>query len=145
MENFTPVSAVSGGLLIGLSAAFLLLVGGRISGISGIIEGLLQPFSRDLAVRLLYILGLLLAPLVVLGIAPAYVPTPTFDTSLFLLPVSGVLVGFGARLANGCTSGHGICGLPRLSRRSIAATVTFFATAAITVMAARAFAPVVPL
>jgi len=139
MENFTPGSAVLGGLLIGISAGYLLLAGGRISGISGMLEGLFPPFGSEAGLRAMYILGLLIAPLAVSLAAPDYVPEITFELPVIVVAVSGVLVGFGARLANGCTSGHGICGLPRLSRRSLAATATFFSTAVLTVIATRAF------
>src|SRR6186997_1004438 len=112
MANFTPVSAAIGGALIGLAAVLLMLSTGRIAGISGILSGLLNLRGEDKAWRIAFIAGLILAP-VIAG--------------------AGLLVGFGTRLGGGCTSGHGICGIARLSPRSIAATVVFMATAVITV------------
>lgn len=137
LENFTPWSALIGGLLIGLSASFLLLFSGRLSGISGILQGLLPPFSGDVGLRAIYVVGLIGAPLLLTAFAPSLIPEIEFRSSTGFLIVAGLLVGFGTRLGSGCTSGHGICGLPRLSPRSIVATGVFFTVAALTVFAMR--------
>lgn len=121
--NFTPLSAAAGGALIGLAAAILLLFNGRIAGISGIIGGVLQRASTDRAWRLAFIGGVLCAPLI--WAMFANVPVVALSDSPVLLIVAGLLVGFGSRLGSGCTSGHGVCGLARLSPRSLAATVIF--------------------
>ena len=134
--HFTPLSALLGGLLIGLSAALLVLCNGRIAGISGIIGGLLQrPNPGDIGWRVTFGLGLVLAP--VLYRALAALPASQIDASWAVLLLAGVLVGYGARLGSGCTSGHGVCGLSRLSPRSLVATLTFMATGFITVYAVR--------
>lgn len=141
MENFTPLSALAGGLMIGLSAAFLLLVAGRLSGISGILEGLIPPFANDLGLRIAYVVGLVCAPLFMAFVSPGLVPHIQFQTPHWLLVVAGLLVGFGTRLGSGCTSGHGICGLPRFSGRSIVATLVFFSVAALVVFIVRVSMP----
>lgn len=134
--HFTPLSALMGGLLIGLSAALLILCNGRIAGISGIVGGLLQrPQTGDVGWRAAFVLGLVLAP--VLYRAVAVLPEIRIDAGWAVLPLAGVLVGYGARLGSGCTSGHGVCGLSRLSPRSLVATLTFMATGFITVYAVR--------
>ena len=130
--HFTPLTALSGGLLIGLSAAVLLLFNGRIAGISGIVGGLLQRHKAgDFAWRIAFVLGLVLAPALyrVFG----ELPESQIDASSATLVVAGLLVGFGSRLGAGCTSGHGVCGLSRRSPRSMVATATFMATGFITV------------
>ena len=130
--HFTPLTALSGGLLIGLSAAVLLLFNGRIAGISGIVGGLLQRYKAgDFAWRMAFVLGLVLAPALyrVFG----ELPESQIDASSATLVLAGLLVGFGSRLGSGCTSGHGVCGLSRLSPRSLVATATFMATGFITV------------
>ena len=136
MENFTPLSALIGGCLIGAAAGLLLWLDGRIAGISGILGGLLGAKPGERAWRAAFLGGLILGPL--LHIAVAGEP-PSFEVSdsLPLLIVAGLLVGFGMRLGSGCTSGHGVCGLARLSRRSLAATMAFFVTAAVTVFIVR--------
>jgi uncharacterized membrane protein YedE/YeeE len=134
MANFTPISAAIGGALIGLSAVLLMLFNGRIAGITGIAAGLLDPASTDRGWRGTFILGLIAAPLtaMLLGLSvPA--PAAQMPSSMVTIAVAGLLVGFGTRLSNGCTSGHGICGMARLSPRSIAATVIFMVTAVIVV------------
>jgi uncharacterized membrane protein YedE/YeeE len=120
MDTFTPVSAVLGGLLIGASAALLLLLNGRVAGISGVVGGLLRPTSSDLAWRLAFVAGLVLAPLVYTAFGGT--PAISIRAPLALLVLAGLLVGFGARMGAGCTSGHGVCGISRGSPRSIAAT-----------------------
>ncbi|ATG16583.1 YeeE/YedE family protein [Providencia alcalifaciens] len=129
--NFTPWSAAIGGILIGLAAAILLILNGRIAGISGILAGVLKPVKGDTAWKLAFIVGILVAPL--LFTAFVYAPEVTITTSTPLLIVAGLLVGFGTRLGGGCTSGHGICGMARFSRRSIIAVVIFMLVAFITV------------
>ena len=136
MENFTPVASAAGGMLIGLAAALLWLGLGRIAGISGIVGGILPIRRREAAWRLAFLAGLLVAPLL-LGAAVGYsAPAPAIG-SVDLLAVAGLLVGFGTRLGSGCTSGHGVCGIARLSPRSLIATVVFMGTAAVTVFLVR--------
>jgi uncharacterized protein len=132
MANFTPISAAIGGALIGLSAALLMLFNGRIAGVTGIAAGLLDPASSDRGWHATFIIGLITAPLsaMLLGYA---VPTPQMPSSIVTTAVAGLLVGFGTRLGNGCTSGHGVCGIARLSPRSITATMIFMATAIVVV------------
>jgi uncharacterized membrane protein YedE/YeeE len=136
MAAFDPISALIGGALIGLAATLLMLLIGRIAGVSGIVAGLIEPASRDLGWRLAFVAGLVAAPLVAL-LAGHRLPAPEMPESVLLIALSGVLVGFGSRLGNGCTSGHGVCGLARLSRRSLVATAIFMLTAAIVVALAR--------
>ncbi|MEF8727242.1 MAG: YeeE/YedE family protein [Accumulibacter sp.] len=134
--HFTPTSAFAGGLLIGLAAALLILIEGRIAGISGIVGGLLQPLARsDLAWRLAFALGLVAAPLLYRLLAQ--LPQSRIDADWATIVVAGLLVGFGSRLGSGCTSGHGVCGLSRLSPRSLVATIVFMAAGFATVFAAR--------
>ncbi len=136
MENFTPIPSLLGGLCIGLSAAMLLLMNGRIAGISGILGGLVPPARGDAAWRILFLVGLSLGALA-WRYAAADGHTITIDASLPVLVVGGLLVGFGTRLGGGCTSGHGVCGIGRLSPSSIVATVAFMATGALTVFVVR--------
>lgn len=126
MENFTPLSALAGGALIGLSASLLWLTTGRIAGISGILGSLLGPEKGDAGWRLAFLAGLMTAPLLAAGASGA-LPKVTIAASLPLLVLGGLLVGFGTRLGGGCTSGHGVCGVARLSRRSLVATLLFMA------------------
>lgn len=122
---FTPWPALGGGLLIGFAAALFVLFNGRIAGVSGILGGLLRPRAGDIAWRLAFLAGLVLTPaLLWLGGHPLSVPIGTGYGALLL---AGLLVGFGTRLGSGCTSGHGVCGLARLSPRSLAATLCFMA------------------
>lgn len=136
MENFTPASAALGGLLIGSSAALLWVVKGRIAGISGILGGLFALRSGDLAWRAVFLAGLMAAPLIY-GAVAGELPAPTDVGSPALLIAAGLLVGFGTRLGSGCTSGHGVCGLARLSLRSLTATGLFMASAVVTVFVTR--------
>ena len=136
MANFTPISAAIGGALIGLSAVLLMLFNGRIAGVSGILGGLLNPQSDDRVWRVAFIAGLIAAPLSAALVGDA-VPVPQMPTSVITIAVAGLLVGFGTRLGSGCTSGHGICGIARLSPRSIVATCVFMAAAIIVVALTR--------
>jgi uncharacterized protein len=133
---FDPVSALVGGAMIGLAAVLLAMLTGRIAGVSGILGGCLTPASGDKFWRYAFILGLLLAP-----VAGGYVgyplPAVQLPASWAVIVVAGFLVGFGARLGGGCTSGHGVCGIARLSKRSIVATAVFMATAIATVAVVR--------
>jgi len=133
--NFTPWSAAIGGCVIGLAAALLVLVNGRVAGISGIVGGMLQPSANDFAWRLAFVVGLLLAP-VVYAMVDAF-PSATIAASYPVLIVAGLLVGVGTRFAGGCTSGHGVCGLSRLSPRSLVATLAFMAAGFVTVFVVR--------
>ena len=135
--DFTPVASLIGGALIGASAVMLMAAKGRIAGVSGIAVRLLPPYADDeLVGRLAFILGIIVAPLVVL-LATGTAPVPTIEGSTALLALAGLLVGFGSVWGNGCTSGHGVCGLSRLSVRSLVATLTFMATAMATVFLTR--------
>lgn len=135
MHDFTPWSALAGGALIGLSASLLLVALGRVAGISGILAGVLMPVRGDFAWRALFVAGLLLAGLLASALAPELVTAS--PRSLAAVGAAGLLVGVGTRLGNGCTSGHGVCGLSRLSQRSLVATVTFIASGVVTVLATR--------
>ncbi len=128
MEHFTPVSATLGGALIGPSAALLWHCNGRVAGISGIAGGLLTPRATDLGWRVAFIFGLIAAP-VLYGLAGGALPKIEVTSPLLVIVSGGFLVGLGTRLGGGCTSGHGVCGLARLSRRSVVATVVFMGTA----------------
>ena len=132
MENFTPVSGLIGGLLIGLAAALLLLLNGRISGISGIVGGLLAPKSSDAGWRVVFVAGLLLGAFIYMLATGGAIPVRV-QASVPVLVAAGLLVGFGTRLGSGCTSGHGLCGIARLSKRSIVASAVFFGVAMLTV------------
>jgi len=137
MTQFTPISALLGGALIGLAASLLMLFNGRIAGISGYLSRLLPPWDDDeLAGRLVFVLGLFLAPFLLRAL-PFELSTPEIRGGLPLMVVAGLLVGFGTVLGSGCTSGHGVCGLARLSPRSLLATLTFMALAVLTVLLVR--------
>ena len=133
--HFTPWTSLAGGVLLGLAAALLLLLNGRVLGISGIVGGLLKPSAGDAGWRLAFIAGLLAAPLLWRLLAP--LPLVRIDANAGLLIAAGLLVGWGTRHGSGCTSGHGICGLSRLSPRSLAATLLFMATGFATVFVVR--------
>lgn len=136
MEHFTPVSALLGGVMIGLAASALVVVSGRIAGISGILGGLLEGSKSDLLWRIAFLVGLVVGPWLV-TLAQERSSEIVMQASSLTLVIAGILVGFGTRLGNGCTSGHGVCGVARASPRSIVATVVFFSVAAITVFIAR--------
>lgn len=133
--NFTPWASLAGGMLIGLAAAMFLLFNGRIAGISGILGGLLQWPTGDLAWRIAFLLGLVGAPLVYGLFAP--LPTVQVDAGAITLVAAGLLVGIGTRYGSGCTSGHGVCGLSRRSPRSLVATGAFMVAGFLTVFIVR--------
>jgi hypothetical protein len=134
---FTPVASLIGGVLIGLSAVMLMALTGRIAGVSGIAAGLFPPHTdNQFAGRFAFVAGLIAAPVVVL-VVTGRLPVQTIQASAAILTLAGFLVGFGSVWGNGCTSGHGVCGLSRLSMRSLVATMTFMATGVATVFIAR--------
>lgn len=133
MVEFDPILPTIGGVLIGLAAAAVMYFNGRIAGISGIFGGLLAPNRGDIGWRATFIMGLVVGGLLMLAVQPeAFVNT--VDRSFGAIIVAGLLVGFGTRLGSGCTSGHGVCGISRLSPRSLTATITFMITGAATVL-----------
>jgi uncharacterized membrane protein YedE/YeeE len=133
--HFTPWQSLAGGLLLGVAAASFILLNGRVLGISGILAGLVRPRRGDAGWRLAFLAGLLVAPSVWALFAPAV--QPRFPAGPVLLVVAGLLVGWGTREGSGCTSGHGVCGLARLSPRSLVATLAFMATGFATVFVVR--------
>jgi hypothetical protein len=139
VESFTPLTALAGGVLIGLAAALLLLFHGRVAGISGILgDALRAPTAGGEAVfRLAFLAGLLGAGLALRFVYPAAFGAAAAAVPLPFVIVAGLLVGYGTRLGNGCTSGHGVCGISRLSTRSLAATATFMAAGGATVFVVR--------
>ena len=132
---FTPGSALAGGVLIGIAAAMFGLLNGRIAGISGIVGGLLHPSRGDVAWRAAFVVGLVAAPWVYRLFA--VVPRLRIDAGYGAIVAAGLLVGIGTRYGSGCTSGHGVCGLSRLSVRSLAATAAFMVAGFVTVFALR--------
>lgn len=134
-NQFSPYSALLGGALIGVAAALLLLLNGRIAGISGILGGLLRPVRGDAGWRIAFLLGLAGAPLLYMLFAP--LPVTHIAAGPGALAMAGLLVGFGTRYGSGCTSGHGVCGISRLSLRSLVATAVFMATGFATVFVTR--------
>ncbi len=127
-NHFTPWASLVGGILLGLASALFILVNGRILGISGILGGLLLPKGADAGWRVAFLLGMLAAPVTLAWIAPAdLITAPTIDAGYEAVVIAGLLVGYGTRLGSGCTSGHGVCGLSRLSPRSLVATGSFMA------------------
>ena len=132
---FTPWSSLAGGLLIGLAAAMLVLLNGRIAGISSILGGLLKPVTRDAVWRAAFVVGLIVAPLVFVLFSA--LPRPQIDAGYGALLLAGLLVGIGTRYGSGCTSGHGVCGIARLSPRSLVATLIFMAAGFVTVFVVR--------
>jgi len=136
--HFTPVSALIGGILLGAASALLFLNSGRILGITGILEGMLSPAPHDTSWRLRFMLGLLLAPPVAkLFFSPEWLTAAKIEASFATVVLAGVLVGAGTRMGTGCTSGHGICGLARLSARSLVATLCFMFSGLATVFVMR--------
>jgi len=137
MTSFTPVASFMGGMLIGLSAVLMLLLEGRIAGISGIASRLFPPWhDRGFAGRLAFIAGLVAAPFLIAAVTGAPV-VQTVSSSAPLMAAAGLLVGFGSVWGSGCTSGHGVCGLARLSPRSLVATGVFMTTGFLTVFIVR--------
>lgn len=134
-NHFTPWTALAGGALLGLASALFILLNGRILGISGILGGLLRPRAGDIGWRLAFVLGMLVAPAIYLLLAGPM--QPRIDASWFMVILAGLLVGVGTRYGSGCTSGHGICGLSRMSPRSLVATATFMAAGFVTVFLLR--------
>ncbi len=134
-SHFTPWVSLAGGILIGIAAAMLVLMNGRIAGISGIVGGLLAPRRGDIGWRLAFIAGLLSAPAAWLLFAPAI--APRIDAGFGTLALAGLLVGAGTSYGSGCTSGHGVCGLSRLSPRALAATAAFMLAGFATVLVVR--------
>ena len=132
---FTPWSALAGGVLIGIAAAMFALLNGRVAGISGVIEGLLKPTAGDVAWRTAFVIGLVASPL--LYALFAVLPKPQIAAEYGALVLAGLLVGVGTRYGSGCTSGHGVCGLSRLSLRSLVATLTFMGGGFVTVFVTR--------
>ena len=132
---FTPWSSLAGGVLIGIAAGMFALLNGRIAGVSGVLGGLLKPAKDDVAWRTAFVLGLVGAPLTYLLFAE--VPRPHIDAEYGALVLAGLLVGIGTRYGSGCTSGHGVCGLARLSPRSVVATLTFMAAGFVVVYVVR--------
>ena len=134
-NHFTPLAALAGGVLIGIAAAMFMLLNGRIAGISGVLGGLFRPSRGDLAWRLAFLLGLVGAPAIYALVAA--LPRPQIDAGYGALVAAGLLVGIGTRYGSGCTSGHGVCGLSRLSPRSLAATLAFMGAGFATVFVTR--------
>lgn len=133
--HFTPWAALAGGVLLGLASAFFVLLNGRILGISGIVGGLLRPRAGDMGWRLAFLLGMLVAPgLYWLVVGPTQ---PRIDATWGMVVMAGLLVGVGTRYGSGCTSGHGVCGLSRMSPRSLVATLAFMGAGFVTVFLIR--------
>lgn len=133
--SFTPWTALAGGLMLGLASALFILINGRILGISGIVGGLLRPRAGDTSWRLSFVLGLFVAPLLY-GVSTE-LPQARVEASWVTVILAGVLVGLGTRIGSGCTSGHGVCGLSRLSPRSLIATLIFMGAGFVTVYVLR--------
>lgn len=136
MENFTPYSALAGGALIGIAATILMAVHGRIAGVSGILGSLLAPTAGDVAWRVAFLAGLV-AGAALMNVAAGFTAPAPVQQNLAVLALAGALVGYGTRIGAGCTSGHGVCGLARMSGRSLTATVLFMASAASVVFVVR--------
>lgn len=132
MNNFTPITGLLGGALIGLSVTMMMLFVGRITGISGIFGGLVVPQRGEVAWRVTFVAGLVSGGLILRVFYPQAFPVQ-LDSSMVLVVMAGLLVGFGTRMGSGCTSGHGICGLARFSQRSFVSVFTFIATGAVAV------------
>lgn len=137
MTDFTPVAGLIGGALIGLASGLYLIGAGRIAGISGMLESLIRPHTPAFAPAILFLIGTVIGSLGVAYFTPTLLLPVDLRGNAVTLVIAGLLVGFGTRMANGCTSGHGVCGIPRLSVRSIVATCVFMAAAMVTVFATR--------
>lgn len=136
--HFTPWSSLAGGIILGVASAVFILINGRVLGISGILGGLLPPKAGDTLWRLAFLAGMFAAPWVFTTLAPSELITPPqIDADTLMLIVAGLLVGIGTRYGSGCTSGHGVCGLSRMSPRSLVATLSFMAAGFLTVYVVR--------
>lgn len=136
--HFTPWASLAGGVLLGVASALFILANGRILGISGIVGGLLGPRRGDVGWRVAFLLGMLAAPVTFFLLAPAgFPPAPRIEAGWGAIVAAGLLVGFGTRYGSGCTSGHGVCGLSRLSPRSLVATLAFMGSGFLTVFLLR--------
>jgi uncharacterized membrane protein YedE/YeeE len=136
--HFTPWSSLSGGIVLGIASALFILINGRILGISGILGGLLPPKLGDTSWRIAFLLGMFAAPTVFHAVVPAeYINAPRIEATEWMIVFAGLLVGIGTRYASGCTSGHGVCGLSRLSPRSLIATASFMGAGFVTVFVVR--------
>ena len=131
--HFTPWSSLSGGIILGVASALFILINGRVLGISGILGGLLPPKAGDTFWRLAFLAGMFASPWIFNLLAPAeFITAPQIDADLVMLVIAGLLVGIGTRYGSGCTSGHGVCGLSRMSPRSLVATLSFMAAGFLT-------------
>ena len=137
MADFTPIEGLVGGALIGLSAAYLLVMNGRVAGISGIFGGLLASFGEQSLWRIAFVVGLIAGAALTAALAPGLAPKITMSTNVLVLIGGGLLVGIGTRVGNGCTSGHGVCGISRFSTRGIVATLVYLVAGGITMYVAR--------
>jgi uncharacterized protein len=138
--HFTPWASLAGGVLLGVASALFILLNGRVLGISGILGGLMPPRRGDAGWRVAFLLGMFSAPAAFMLLAPAgFVQMPRIDAGFGLVVVAGLLVGLGTRYGSGCTSGHGVCGLSRLSPRSLVATLAFMGAGFVTVLVVRHF------
>jgi uncharacterized membrane protein YedE/YeeE len=137
MSEFTPWSGLAGGLMIGIASAIYLLALGRVAGVSGMLERLLQPTTAGFGIAAMFLVGLPIGALLVAILAPQVLGPVRLSMNVPAVIVAGLLVGFGTRMANGCTSGHGVCGMSRLSARAIAATGIFMVAAMATVFVVR--------
>jgi uncharacterized membrane protein YedE/YeeE len=136
--HFTPWASLTGGIVLGVASALFILINGRILGISGILGGLLPPKLGDTSWRIAFLLGLFAAPTVFHALVPVeYIIAPRIEAAEWMVVVAGLLVGIGTRYASGCTSGHGVCGLSRLSPRSLVATASFMSAGFMTVYVVR--------
>jgi uncharacterized membrane protein YedE/YeeE len=136
--HFTPWASLTGGIVLGVASALFILINGRILGISGILGGLLPPKLGDTSWRIAFLLGLFAAPTVFHALVPVeYIISPRIEAAEWMVVVAGLLVGIGTRYASGCTSGHGVCGLSRLSPRSLVATASFMSAGFMTVYVVR--------
>jgi len=136
--HFTPFASLTGGIILGIASAIFILVNGRILGISGIVGGLFPPKLGDTFWRISFLLGFAAAPAVFHAVVPAqFITAPRIDATDMMVVIAGLLVGIGTRYASGCTSGHGVCGLSRLSPRSLVATASFISAGFITVYVMR--------
>ena len=136
VENFTPLSAVIGGGLIGIAVALLFVLNGRLAGVSGIVAALLPPAKGETSWRILFLAGLVIGTVMYIAVAGDTYEV-TFSLSWPFIVIGGLLTGLGTRIGGGCTSGHGVCGIGRLSQRSIVATMTFMVFGGLTVFAVR--------